>query len=168
MESKVLRLQNEGLHTIGHDPEDGFSFEYSATFGQAMKASGNKTLEQEYAKCILFDYSYKYFYRDGFGKDYRILNLADDRDTEVRRLYLTACLLAFYQQLVLFEEDQPDFRPFLLSQCHHVNPTQATLAAAKLVEVSAQTRWQPLMLAVDFKGATVTRQEAARSDTPAA
>jgi homoserine kinase len=42
------------------------------------------------------------------------------------------------------------------------------LAAAKLVEQSAQTRWQPLMLAVDFKGATVTPQEATVSDTPAA
>ena len=39
--------------------ENGFSFEYSATFGQAMKASGNRDLEKEYAKCILFDYSSK-------------------------------------------------------------------------------------------------------------
>ncbi|BCW92882.1 MAG: hypothetical protein KatS3mg007_0776 [Thermoanaerobaculum sp.] len=37
--------------------ENGFSFEYSATFGQAIKASGNRELEQVYAKCILFDYS---------------------------------------------------------------------------------------------------------------
>lgn len=47
------------------------------------------------------------------------------------------------------------------------DPSQR-LAAAKLVEQSAQTRWQPLMLAVDFKGATVTPQEATVSDTPAA
>jgi homoserine kinase len=51
------------------------------------------------------------------------------------------------------------------------DPSQR-LAAAKLVEESAQTRWQPLMLAVDFKGATVTRvldeQSATRSDTPVA
>ena len=60
--------------------ENGFSFEYSATFGQAMKASGNRELDQVYAKSILFDYSYKYFYGDGYGKDYRILNLADDTD----------------------------------------------------------------------------------------
>jgi hypothetical protein len=73
--------------------ENGFSFEYSATFGQAMKASGNRALEQTYAKCILFDYSYKYFYGDGYGKDYRILNLADDSDENIRRKYLTACLL---------------------------------------------------------------------------
>lgn len=94
--------------------EHGFSFEYSATFGQAMKASSNKALEQEYAKCILFDYSYKYFYRDGFGKDYRILNLADDTDEDKRRLYLTACLLAFYQQQRLYRDKPAEFRPFLL------------------------------------------------------
>jgi hypothetical protein len=94
--------------------EHGFSFEYSATFGQAMKASSNKALEQEYAKCILFDYSYKYFYRDGFGKDYRILNLADDTDDDKRRLYLTACLLAFYQQQRLYRDKPAEFRPFLL------------------------------------------------------
>ena len=94
--------------------EHGFSFEYSATFGQAMKASSNKGLEQEYAKCILFDYSYKYFYRDGFGKDYRILNLADDTDEDKRRLYLTACLMAFYQQQRLYRDKPAEFRPFLL------------------------------------------------------
>jgi hypothetical protein len=96
--------------------ENGFTFEYSATFSQALKAANKPELTEEYAKCVLFDYSYKYFYRDGFGKDYRILNLADDRDAEVRRLYLIACLLAYYQQLLLFEEDQPDFRPFLIER----------------------------------------------------
>lgn len=96
--------------------ENGFSFEYSATFGQAMKASGNRKLEQEYAKCILFDYSYKYFYGDGYGKDYRIFNLADDRDESVRRRYLTACLLTFYQQLKLYRDRPGDFRQFLIER----------------------------------------------------
>lgn len=96
--------------------ENGFSFEYSATFGQAMKASGNKDLEQEYAKCILFDYSYKYFYGDGYGKDYRILNLEDDSDEEFRRRYLTACLLAFYQQQKLFSDRKKGFKKFLLEK----------------------------------------------------
>ena len=94
--------------------EQGFSFEYSATFGQAMKASNNQNLVQEYAKCILFDYSYKYFYRDGYGKDYRIFNLADDRDEESRKLYLTACLLTFYQQKRLYQDEQRELQPFLL------------------------------------------------------
>ena len=94
--------------------ENGFSFEYSATFGQAMK--GKKSLEPIYAKNILFDYSYKYFYRDGFGKDYRILNLAEDKDEERRKLYLTACLLAFYQQQKLYADNPQTFRPFLLEK----------------------------------------------------
>jgi len=96
--------------------ENGFSFEYSATFGQAMKASGNKVLEQEYTKCILFDYSYKYFYRDGYGKDYRILNLEDDSDEEFRHRYLTACLLAFYQQQKLYSDRKKAFQKFLLER----------------------------------------------------
>ncbi|GIW56613.1 MAG: hypothetical protein KatS3mg082_3017 [Nitrospiraceae bacterium] len=96
--------------------ENGFSFEYSATFGQAMKASGNRALEQVYAKCILFDYSYKYFYGDGYGKDYRILNLADDTDEAIRHRYLTACLLTFYQQLKLYRDKPQEFRPFLIER----------------------------------------------------
>ncbi|MBF0541330.1 MAG: DEAD/DEAH box helicase family protein [Nitrospirae bacterium] len=95
---------------------NGFSFEYSATFGQAMKASNNKDLLQEYARCILFDYSYKYFYRDGYGKDYRILNMADDSDEEKRNLYLTASMLTFYQQYKLFEENIHLYQPFLVEK----------------------------------------------------
>jgi hypothetical protein len=94
--------------------EQGFSFEYSATFGQAMKASNNPELVQEYAKCILFDYSYKYFYRDGYGKDYRIFNLSDERNEESRKLYLTACLLTFYQQKRLYQDEYRELQPFLL------------------------------------------------------
>lgn len=96
--------------------ENGFSFEYSATFGQAIKASGNRALEQVYAKCILFDYSYKYFYGDGYGKDYRILNLADDSDEVVRHRYMIACLLSFYQQLKLYRENASAYRPYLLER----------------------------------------------------
>ncbi|MGC8742008.1 MAG: DEAD/DEAH box helicase family protein [Candidatus Sumerlaeaceae bacterium] len=96
--------------------ENGFSFEYSATFGQAMKASGNRALEQSYAKCILFDYSYRYFYEDGYGKDYRILNLENDSDEAIRRRYLTACLLTFYQQLKLYRDKPEAFRPFLVER----------------------------------------------------
>ncbi len=90
--------------------EKGFTFEYSATLGQA--ASGNASLTQEYAKSILFDYSYRYFYSDGYGKDYRILNLADDSDEAVRELYLTACLLTFYQQKVLFKDPRSKVKQF--------------------------------------------------------
>ncbi|KNZ70223.1 Type III restriction enzyme, res subunit [Thermincola ferriacetica] len=94
--------------------EQGFAFEYSATFGQAV--AGNRALQQEYARCILFDYSYRYFYNDGYGKDFHILNLPDDSNEDVRRLYLTACLLTFYQQLKLYGERESALRPFLLEK----------------------------------------------------
>jgi hypothetical protein len=99
--------------------EKGFSFEYSATFGQVIRAAGGATqrkLEQEYAKCILFDYSYKYFYRDGYGKEFRILNLADDKDDPIRGLYLTACLLSFYQQLQLHKDKREEFARYLIEK----------------------------------------------------
>jgi hypothetical protein len=89
---------------------DGFSFEYSATFGQAMKASRRKELTEKYAKTILFDYSYKFFHRDGYGKNYWILNLPDEKDDETRKLYLTGCLLTFYQQQRLYLDKSPEFR----------------------------------------------------------
>jgi len=95
---------------------DGFSFEYSATFGQAIKAAGKDPLFQEYARCILFDYSYRYFYRDGYGKDYRILNLPDDSDGDARELYLTACLLAFYEQQRLYDDHEAELAPYLIER----------------------------------------------------
>jgi len=85
---------------------DGFSFEYSATFKQALNANSKKANEralmEEYGKSIIMDYSYKYFYNDGYGKDYRIYNMRDAIDEEQRYLYLTGCLLSFYQQVKLF------------------------------------------------------------------
>jgi len=95
----------------------GFSFEYSATFGQAIKAASGakqKTLTQTYTKCILFDYSYKFFYNDGFGKDFNILNLAEEHEDETRPLYLTACLLGFYQQCRRFGDGGAAIVPYLL------------------------------------------------------
>jgi hypothetical protein len=95
----------------------GFSFEYSATFGQAIKAANGakqKALTQTYAKCILFDYSYKFFYSDGFGKDFNILNLAEEHEDETRPLYLTACLLGFYQQCRRFGDGGAALVPYLL------------------------------------------------------
>ena len=53
-----------------------------------------------YAKGILFDYSYKFFYEDGYGKESLILNLKDEdfSQEDIARQYFTACLLSFYQQ----------------------------------------------------------------------
>lgn len=94
--------------------EKGFSFEYSATFGQAVK--GNPALTNLYARSTLVDYSYRWFYSDGFGKDYHILNLEDDSDAEWLKTYLTASLLAFFQPQRLYREREAVFRPFNLER----------------------------------------------------
>lgn len=88
--------------------EKGFTFEYSATFDQAVSGTGH---EDDYAKTIVFDYSYRWFYEDGFGKDYQILNLPESFD-ETRAVYLTACLLKFYQQLDIYEDKNQALHPF--------------------------------------------------------
>ena len=90
--------------------EKGFSFEYSATFGQAV--TGNPKFTELYAKSTLCDYSYRYFYGDGFGKDYQILNLDQGTQQNHLELYLVACLLSFFQQQRLYREQCGTFRSF--------------------------------------------------------
>lgn len=93
----------------------GFTFEYSATFEQAVAAAKRTDFENSYAKSVIFDYSYRWFYEDGFGKDYQILNLPESYD-ETKTIYLTACLLKFYQQQRIFEEKPFEFTPFNLEK----------------------------------------------------
>ncbi|MEI6556172.1 MAG: DEAD/DEAH box helicase family protein [Paludibacter sp.] len=103
--------------------DTGFSFEYSATFGQAVHAlSGKKQkdLLDEYGKATIFDYSYRYFYNDGYGKDYQILNLNEqwhEAGKEDRvQLYLTACLLSFYEQLLVYRDHEKALDSFLIDK----------------------------------------------------
>ena len=84
---------------------EGFSFEYSATFKQALNAGNAKEKQElldEYAHSIIMDYSYKFFYEDGYGKDYRIYNLKAGIDEETRQIYLVGCLVSFYQQMKVY------------------------------------------------------------------
>lgn len=83
----------------------GFTFEYSATFGQALAAADKDDLLEEYGKAIAFDYSYRHFYSDGYGKDFRIVNLQPGTTEDVDRLLL-ANLLSFYEQQLVFDEDK--------------------------------------------------------------
>ena len=119
----------------------GFTFEYSATFEQAVQASGNPDFENAYAKAVVFDYSYRWFYEDGFGKDYKIDNIPHPNRETINRLiekgnlkqaskldherdvaqamlpfFLTACLLKFYQQLRIYEEREKEFDLFNLEK----------------------------------------------------
>jgi hypothetical protein len=80
----------------GNTPENrGFVFEYSATFAQM--AAGSAELYAEYAKCAVVDFGYARFHRDGYGKDFRILNA---KATDGADLTLSAGLLSFYRQVL--------------------------------------------------------------------
>ncbi len=74
----------------------GFTFEYSATFNQI--AGKDDALRDAYGKCLLFDFSYRWFHEDGYGKDYVISNLPQGMEDVNRDVYLLGCLLTFYQQ----------------------------------------------------------------------
>ena len=121
--------------------EDGFTFEYSATFKQALNVNATsateKMLVDDYCKAIIMDYSYKYFYDDGYGKDYRIFNLTTD-DHELRTLYLVGCLLSFYQQKKCFREYRTLIAPFNIEDPLMVfvgNRVTATTSKEELTDV---------------------------------
>ncbi|NYS76362.1 MULTISPECIES: DEAD/DEAH box helicase family protein [Halomonadaceae] len=122
-----LLLVDEGHRGLGSASEEkgwlshrnklagrGFTFEYSATFKEAVVAAGDNGVEESYAKNILFDYGYRYFYEDGYGKDYRIFNLPE-KETRQRYTYLTAALLAFYQQQRYFREEHRELSQWNLA-----------------------------------------------------
>lgn len=169
-EGNNLVLVDEGHRGTGKDAEawmrrrnaltqGGFSFEYSATFGQAVAkgltvaaaeediqkkrakmlfgTTSLRKLDEEqkaqlalsaedkrrartaatreiYAKCILFDYSYKFFYEDGYGKESLILNMDGKayEQADNARKYFTACLLAYYQQLWLWNTHRAKLADF--------------------------------------------------------
>lgn len=122
--------------------EDGFTFEYSATFKQSLNANattaGDRELMEEYGKSIIMDYSYKYFYNDGYGKDYRIYNLQATVEDDSRVTYLTGCLLSFYQQIRYFEEYNKALQPFNIEKPLLVfvgNKVTATTSASELSDV---------------------------------
>ncbi|AGB05078.1 DNA/RNA helicase, superfamily II [Aciduliprofundum sp. MAR08-339] len=86
--------------------KNGFRFEYSATFGQALKnISPGDELLQSYAKSIIFDYSYKYFYGDGYGKDYRIINTRTLTE-DLQYTFLLANALSFYEQVEVYSSNE--------------------------------------------------------------
>lgn len=117
--------------------KEGFTFEYSATFGQAIAGAGTG-VEEEYGKSILFDYSYPRFYEDGYGKDYNILNLKNELDEEIREKYLLANLLTYYEQVHIFDKDPETFykeynvkHPLLVFIGHSVNAGKTSAQLGK-------------------------------------
>ena len=89
----------------------GFTFEYSATFNQ-VATKKDLDLLHAYGKCLLFDYPYRRFHEDGYGKDYAILNLPGGVQDENADLYLLGCLLTFYQQCRIWRDGGARWRAF--------------------------------------------------------
>lgn len=89
----------------------GFTFEYSATFAQITEA--NDELLEEYGKTILFDYGYRHFWEDGYGKDYRVVNVKEAGAFDTDELLL-AGLLVFYEQTRLFLDARAELEPYNL------------------------------------------------------
>ena len=91
----------------------GFTFEYSATFNEAIPDKDCELLE-EYAKSIIMDYSYSHFYKDGFGKDFTVLNIAEagEQGRDYRNRMFLVNLLSYYQQLKFYEEQNANLFAF--------------------------------------------------------
>jgi len=95
--------------------KDGFVFEYSATFGQIL-SERNRGILEEYAKSIIFDYSYKYFYLDGYGKDFSVLNISTKQtnvsEKEFQELVFVANMLSFYEQLLTYYKNPNEAKTY--------------------------------------------------------
>jgi hypothetical protein len=124
----------------------GFCMEYSATFKEAI--GNDEAMRNRYARSIIFDYAYRSFYRDGYGKDFTILNLEDD---EKQQRYLTAALLLFYQQIRVWMDGGAATRPFLIDKplwvfvghtvVGRASTTDDTVSVSDVVEVLLFFHW---------------------------
>ena len=95
----------------------GFTFEYSATFNQVVSKGADKgEMINAYGKCVLFDYSYRRFHHEGYGKDYAISNLREDMEEQNSKMYLLGCLLTFYQQCRIWQDKGAEWRDFNIAK----------------------------------------------------
>jgi len=164
--------------------ESGFTFEYSATFKQAVSGTD---FENIYARGILFDYSYRWFYEDGFGKDYKITNLPKPKEEVIARLrkdgnaekadklaqqqltgeatlpfYLTAALLKFYQQYKLYQENEASYAPFNLEKPLWVFVGTSVVASSK-GKADEKKTVSDVAKIIEFFATFLHRPEAAQS-----
>ncbi len=101
---------------------DGFTFEYSATFGEAFNSgttASNLQTRHSYGKSIVFDYSYRYFHGDGYGKDYTIVNLPatyHQDNTNEKDTLLLANLLTLYEQTYIYTQHPQELAPYYIER----------------------------------------------------
>jgi len=90
----------------------GFTFEYSATFGQM--AEKDEVLYHEYSRCLGFEYAYGRFYHDKYGKDFWAANLKDYDLVNAGEMLMLGGLLTFYEASRLYHERETEFAEYNL------------------------------------------------------
>ena len=128
----------------------GFEFEYSATFAQI--ADGDPGFFNDYARRTVFDYGYRRFHDDGFGKSPRSLVASDATSQD---LVLTAALVAFWRQVRFHGEDAVRARRYRLAEPLAVFVGQSVTGKSQdvvqvvqfLARFAADARWARTQLA---------------------
>lgn len=69
-------------------------------------------MRQAYGWAIVFDYSYRYFHGDGYGKDYTILNLPHSYHDNNRDTLLLANLLTLFEQTWVHQQHEEEMRHY--------------------------------------------------------
>ncbi|WP_380092118.1 DEAD/DEAH box helicase family protein [Deinococcus cellulosilyticus] len=93
---------------------EGFTLEYSATFAQVTETDKSGDLLYTYARAVAFEYAYGRFYRDGYGKDFRFLNIKDDGDQVLSDRVMLAGLLALLNKRLAFDASPEHVRTYNL------------------------------------------------------
>ena len=135
----------------------GFTFEYSATFNQVVEK--DRGLLDAYGKCLLFDYAYGRFHKDGYGKDYAISNLPGGMEDANSNMYLLGCLLTFYQQCRIWRDKGAGWLEFNVTR-----PLWVFLGKTVTGSGKADTATKSdVVLILDFLGWVLANGNAARS-----
>ncbi len=59
----------------------------------------------------------KYFYEDGYGKDFYVYNLKENTFSEdYKEFILTGNLLSFYEQSLLYENNRDELKEYLIEK----------------------------------------------------
>ena len=134
----------------------GFTFEYSATFNQVVGNADD--LLNAYGKSLLFDYAYRTFYEDGYGKDYTISNLPAGMEDASSNLYLLGCLLTFYRQCRIWRDKSAAWTSFNLAKPLWVFLGKTVIGKSK---VNDQARTDVVRI-LDFIGWILARGDEVR------
>jgi len=99
--------------------ENSFTFEYSATYWQAVSNS-DEFIQSEYSNSIIWNYSYKFFKDDNYGKNFVLNNVSDKSsksisdDSELNEEQMIKILLSHVQQSLIFDsyKNNPQFKDY--------------------------------------------------------